>query len=463
MRYLFLHISAIGLLLFSVSCGGKNNNSSTNAEDAPPDTLHVATLYGPTSYFNYRGQEMGFDYENVKRFANDENLVLDLKVAPTLQSLLNMIENGDIDLAAYPIPVIEEYKNLAKHCGYKEVTWQVLVQPDGKNKISDVTQLVGKTIYVEQDSKYHYRLNNLNQELGGGINIVPINKDSLITEDLIRMVDLGEIPLTVVDSDIAELNKSYYPRLDIDMKISLDQYSSWAVRNDLDSLASRIDMWEKRRDNSDMMKEIYKKYFEISKNPTPYEDPVKSLGLNIKKGGKISDYDGSFKRHAHVSGYDWRLLAAIGFNESRFNNDIISWAGAQGLMQLMPVTAQAMGIDPSDLSNPDRNILAAAKLLKKLDSSLADKVPDKDERLMFVIAAYNCGLGHIFDSIALAEKFGLDSTKWLGNVSEAALMKSRPQYYNDPVVKNGYFRGRETTEFVDKVMSVYNYFVNRSK
>lgn len=450
-------------MLFSVSCGGKNHNSSTNAEDAPPDTLHVATLYGPTSYFNYRGQEMGFDYENVKRFANDENLVLDLKVAPTLQSLLNMIENGDIDLAAYPIPVIEEYKNLAKHCGYKEVTWQVLVQPDGKDKISDVTQLVGKTIYVEQDSKYHYRLNNLNQELGGGINIVPINKDSLITEDLIRMVDLGEIPLTVVDSDIAELNKSYYPRLDIDMKISLDQYSSWAVRNDLDSLASRIDTWEKRRDNSDMMKEIYKKYFEISKNPTPYEDPVKSLGLNIKKGGKISIYDDSFKRHAHVSGYDWRLLAAIGFNESRFNNDIISWAGAQGLMQLMPVTAQAMGIDPSDLSNPDRNILAAAKLLKKLDSSLADKVPDKDERLMFVIAAYNCGLGHIFDSIALAEKFGLDSTKWLGNVSEAALMKSRPQYYNDPVVKNGYFRGRETTEFVDKVMSVYNYFVSRSK
>ncbi len=463
MRNSFLHISALGLLLFSVSCGGKNHNSSTNAEDAPPDTLHVATLYGPTSYFNYRGQEMGFDYENVKRFANDENLVLDLKVAPTLQSLLNMIENGDIDLAAYPIPVIEEYKNLAKHCGYKEVTWQVLVQPDGKDKISDVTQLVGKTIYVEQDSKYHYRLNNLNQELGGGINIVPINKDSLITEDLIRMVDLGEIPLTVVDSDIAELNKSYYPRLDIDMKISLDQYSSWAVRNDLDSLASRIDTWEKRRDNSDMMKEIYKKYFEISKNPTPYEDPVKSLGLNIKKGGKISVYDDSFKRHAHVSGYDWRLLAAIGFNESRFNNDIISWAGAQGLMQLMPVTAQAMGIDPSDLSNPDRNILAAAKLLKKLDSSLVDKVPDKDERLMFVIAAYNCGLGHIFDSIALADKFGLDSTKWLGNVSEAALMKSRPQYYNDPVVKNGYFRGRETTEFVDKVMSVYNYFVSRSK
>ncbi len=460
MKKWFLHISLLGMFVFSVTCGTDNKKGSAENEEKQPDTLHVATLYGPTSYFNYRGQEMGFDYENVKRFAADAGYILDLKVAPNLHSLINMVAAGDVELAAYPIPVIEEYNKLVKHCGYKEVTWQVLVQPDGKDKITDVTQLVGKTVYVEKDSKYHFRLNNLDKELGGGINIIPINKDSLITEDLIRMVELGEIPLTVVDSDIAELNKSYYPRLDIDMKISLDQYSSWAVGYDLDSLAVHIDTWEKRRDNSDIMKEIYKKYFEISKNPAPYDDPVKSLGLNIKKGGRISPYDGSFKKHAPISGYDWRLLAAIGFNESRFDNDIISWAGAQGVMQIMPITAKALGIDSSDLSNADSNILAAAKLLKKLDTSLADKVPDADERLRFVIAAYNCGLGHIFDSMALAEKYGLDSTKWLGNVSEAALMKSRPQYYNDPVVKNGYFRGRETTEFVDKVMSVYSYFMS---
>ncbi|MDE6444985.1 MAG: transporter substrate-binding domain-containing protein, partial [Muribaculaceae bacterium] len=174
-----------------------------------PDTLHAATLYGPTSYFNYRGQTMGFDYENVKRFAEDEGMVLDLKIAPTLQSLLKMVQEGEVDLAAYPVPYIEEYNSLVRHAGHKEVTWQVLVQPAGAKRISDVTELVGKTVYVEKDSKYHYRLKNLNQELGGGIDIMPISKDSLITEDLIEMVDHGEIPLTVVDSDIAELNKSY--------------------------------------------------------------------------------------------------------------------------------------------------------------------------------------------------------------------------------------------------------------
>lgn len=456
----FIHIAISAALIALTACG--SNHAKQDNEDKHvsivPDTLHAATLYGPTSYFNYRGQQMGFDYENLKRFADDEGMVLDLKVASSLQSLLRMVSEGEADLAAYPVPSIEEYNKIVKHCGHKEVTWQVLVQPAGKNRISDVTELVGKTVYVEQDSKYHYRLNNLNKELGGGIDIVPISRDSLITEDLIEMVDHGEIPLTVVDSDIAELNKSYYPRLDIDMKISLDQYASWTVRNDCDSLAARLDRWEKRRDNSETLRAIYKKYFEISKNSAPYEDPALAFGLKIRKGGSISPYDNLFKRHSSVAGYDWRLLAAIGFNESRFDNNVESWAGARGIMQLMPSTAKAVGIKPESISNPDANILGAARLLKKLDAALAPKVPDPEERMRFVIASYNCGLGHIFDAIELASKHGLNPEVWLGNVSEAALMKSRPLYYNDPVVKNGYFRGRETTEFVERVMSVFEYF-----
>lgn len=453
------------LLLSLAACGGAGKSEKAAANDAAsvatPDTLRAATLYGPTSYFNYRGQTMGFDYENVKKFAEDEGMVLDLKVAPSLQALLKMVKDGEVDLAAYPVPYIEEYNKIVRHAGHKEVTWQVLVQPAGKKRVSDVTELVGKTVYVEKDSKYHYRMQNLDKELGGGIDIVPISKDSLITEDLIEMVDHGEIPMTVVDSDIAELNKSYYPRLDIGMKISLDQYSSWAVGNDCDSLAARLDRWEKKSDNSDAIRAIYRKYFEISKTSGALPDPSASYGLRIKNG-VISQFDDLFRKHSGIPGYDWRLLAAIGYNESRFDNSVVSWAGAQGLMQLMPATARAMGISSEAILNPDANIMAAARLLKKLDSSLAGKVPDKEERLKFVVAAYNCGLGHIYDAIALAGKYGLDPAVWTGNVSEAALMKSRPQYYNDPVVKNGYFRGRETTEFVERVMNVYSYFKQHS-
>lgn len=454
-----LTLLALGAILAAACSHRSESRGSTTApESTTPDTLRAATLYGPTSYFNYRGQEMGFDYENVKRFAEEEGMVLDLRVAPTLQALLKMVNDGEVDLAAYPVPSIEEYNNLVRHCGHKEVTWQVLVQPAGKEHISDVTQLVGKTVYVEKDSKYHFRLQNLNQELGGGIDIVPISRDSLITEDLIEMVDHGEIPLTVVDSDIAELNKSYYPRLDIGMKLSLDQYSSWAVRNDCDSLAERLDRWEKNSGNSETLRSVYKKYFEISKLPTPYGDVASDLGINLRKGGHISPYDNLFRRHASEAGFDWRLLAAIGFNESRFDNNVVSWAGARGMMQLMPATARSFGIDPEALTNPDACILAAARLLRKLDNDLAEYVADPEERIKFVVASYNSGPGHIYDAMALASKYGLKPDVWLGNVSEAALMKSRPQYYNDPVVKNGYFRGRETTEFVERVMSVYDYF-----
>lgn len=367
-----------------------------------------------------------------------------------------MVTSGEVDLAAYPIPKIEEYSKLVRHCGHKEVTWQVLVQPQSDSLITDVSQLIGKTVYVEQDSKYHYRIINLNEELGGGINIIPINKDTLNSEDLIEMVDKKNIPLTIVDSDIAELNKSYFPHLNVNLKVSLEQYSSWAVRNDCDSLAIKLNNWEKRRDTSDLLKSIYRKYFELSKESPFYDISEKMFGLNLRKGDSLSPYDALFKRYASEAGFDWQFLAAIGFNESRFNNKIVSWAGAQGIMQLMPNTARAMGV--GDLHIPDNNILGASRLLKQLNESLKTKVPDSSERMKFVLAAYNSGLGHVYDAIALAKKYGLDPEIWNGNVSEAALMKSRPQYYNDPVVKNGYFRGRETVDFVDRVMTVYQYY-----
>lgn len=451
-------IATMVSILLLASSGGCGLGGKDSRSENVPDTLHAVTIYGPTTYFNYRGQEMGYEFENLRQFAEDENMVLDLKVAPTLQSLLKMLQEGDADLAAHPVPRIEGYADKVVFCGPREVTWQVLVQPAGKEKVTDVTQLVGKSIYVEKDSKYHYRLQNLNHELGGGIDIVAVSKDSLIAEDMIEMVDNGEIAMTVVDSDIAEINKSYYPGLDIGMKVSLDQYASWAVAHGRDSLAAKLNRWESRHGSAPLRKSIFRKYYEISKTAPLSSLLITELEKHISGNSKISDFDDSFKRHSSVSGYDWMVLAAIAYNESRFDNNVVSWAGARGVMQLMPSTAKAMGVDSSFVGVADYNILAAAKLVSHLDKSLASKVPDKHERLKFVLAAYNSGLGHIFDAIALAGKYGLDSTLWLGNVSETVLMKSRPQYYNDPVVKNGYFRGKETVEFVDNVMTTYSIF-----
>lgn len=448
-------ISAFTMLAIS-GCGG-GSGSGGSEEKEVPDTLNVVTLYGPISYFIYRGQEMGYHYENVRQFAEQNNMVLNLKVASNMKEMLSALTDGEADVAAYPVPRIWEYSDSVIYCGQKEVTWQVLVQPGGGDEIDDVTSLVGRDVYVEKDSKYHYRINNLNAELGGGIEIHPISRDTLITEDLVEMVHTGEIPMTIVDSDIAALCHGYYPDLDVDMKVSLDQLSSWAVGRVDTLLAAKIDRWNASKEHTGFSKELYRKYFELSRVPEGGDIIV----AEVRSDGSVSPYDEHFRRYAGLSGYPWQLLAAIGFAESRFKPGVRSWAGARGIMQVMPSTARSLGFSESDLEDVGVNIRAGATLVAKLDESLKKMIADSEERIKFVLAAYNSGLGHVLDAIALAEKYGYNPKVWHGNVSNAMLMKSKPQYYNDSVVKNGYSRGRETLEFVETVMEAYRHYTSR--
>ena len=192
----------------------------------------------------------------------------------------------------------------------------------------------------------------------------------------------------------------------------------------------------------------YRRYYELSKaNPS-------ALTMDFS-GGRISAYDALFRKYADTAGVDWRLLAAMGFVESGFDSNLVSWAGARGIMQIMPSVAQAHGVSPGALVNPETSVKLATELMASLETSLAKHVPDPAERQLFKLASYNSGIAHILDGIALARKYGMDPQKWYGNVEKAVLMKSRPEYYNDPVVKYGYFRGRQTTEYVRKVTEFY--------
>lgn len=448
-------LSILFFLHLAFSCG--SGRQSQHEKDVNiSDTLKVVTIYGPTSYFLYRGEQLGFDYENVRRFAEDENMILDLKIVNTVTQLIDELKNGNAHLGAYPIPYIAEYNSEILHCGPKEISWQVIVQKNSENKIKDVIELVGKDVYVEENSKFHFRLINLNEEIGGGINIIPIGGDTISSEDLLRMVNNCNIKYAVVDSDLAALYKSDYPNLDTSLKISLEQTSSWAVAPQFFSLAAQIDSWEKSAHNSPVLKEIFKRYYDSGDTVAPADHLIYFKGKNFKNGDAVSPYDSYFKKYAPISGFDWQLLAAIAFCESRFQTTAQSRFGASGLMQIMPSSAIAYGVNPAQLTEPDQNILAGARILASLDKSLQSKVEDPQERIKFILASYNSGLGHIYDAIALAEKYGMNPKKWTGNVSVATMMKSRPEYYNDPVVKHGFFRGRETTEFVDRVLSTYN-------
>lgn len=446
-------IAAVFTLLLAAlamtSCD--SGRQSRQTEHQLPDTLRVATLYSPLSYFIFRDEQMGYDYSLIKAFAEDKGVVLDLVVAPGMEKMIEMLDSGVVDIAACEIPVIAQYRQRVVPCGPENYTSQVLVQPkkQGEELITDVTQLVGKDVWVERNSKYQSRMEHLNDELGGGINIHIVDRDTLITEDLIEMVSNGTIPLTVVDSDIARINKTYYKGLDITLELSFPQRQAWGVAPDKAWLADSVDAWFDTEQSQQRNAQLLKRYFELSKtDDNPY--PISF------ENGTISAYDPYFKKYAAEIGWDWRLMAAQGFTESHFNPNAVSWAGARGIMQIMPSTARANGLSMANITKPEPNILTAAKVIKAFDKAFADKVPDPEERKKFVIAAYNAGPAHIYDAINIARVTGKNPQVWDGNVAEALLMKSNPKYYNDrSICKYGYFRGKQTYAYVREVYKFY--------
>ena len=316
-----------------------------------------------------------------------------------------------------------------------------------------MTELIGKDVYVKP-GKHYERLVNLDKELGGGIRIHRVTNDSITAEDLIMQVSQGTIPYTVADNDIARLNKTYYPNLNTELAISFDQRASWAVRKDCPKLAEAANLWHKENMTSPDYTASMKRYFENSKSIT--HSPILSL-----KEGKISHYDALFKKYASEIDWDWRLLASLAYTESNFDTTAVSWAGAKGLMQLMPSTARAMGVPPGKEQNPEESVKAATKYIAATAKSF-DHLPE-EERINFVLASYNSGIGHVLDAMALAEKYGKNKNVWRDNVETFILLKSEEEYFTDPVCKNGYFRGRETYNFVRDIIARFELYKKKIK
>lgn len=456
------YMLATMLLCLLVTAGCRGNRTDSREERVhdlqqikDSGELVVLTLYSSTSYFNYRGQDMGFQYELSEQFAKSLGVKLKVKVARNVKDLIRKLEAGEGDLIAYTLPVTKEWKDSLLYCGEDVITHQVVVQrKNGRHKpLKDVTELIGKDIYVNP-GKYYERLVNLDKELGGGIRIHLVRSDSISAEDLITQVAQGKIPYTVADNDIARLNRTYYPNLDIDLKISFDQRSSWAVRKDCPQLARAASEWHKANLTSPDYKASTKRYFEISK-ATPHT-PILSL-----REGKISHYDALFKKYSKEIGWDWRLLASLAYTESNFDTTAVSWAGARGLMQLMPSTARAMGLPDGKEQNAEESIKAAVKYIGMTAQSFSE-LP-KEEQVNFVLASYNSGIGHVQDAMALAEKYGKDPHVWKDNVEKYIVLKANEEYFTDPVCKNGYFRGTETYNFVREITGRYEQYKKKIK
>lgn len=228
-------------------------------------------------------------------------------------------------------------------------------------------------------------------------------------------------------------------------------HTSWAVRSSSPMLEAKLKEWftpALRDEQQQAMAALMKKStIHRSTRIIPYV-PVKN--------GTISPYDALFARHSPFIGWDWKLLAALCYQESMFNPKAVSWAGARGLMQIMPRTAGSYGIAENSLFEPEVNVATSVKIIKKLQSQFSD-IRNNVERTKFVLAAYNGGLGHVRDAMALASKNHRNPQLW-SDVSYYVLHLSEPKYYRDPVVKYGYMIGSETYNYVDLVTRRWNDF-----
>lgn len=461
LKIIMVFISIVIFALMISSCEKEKPVKINTLDELKAKGKIVAiTGYNNYSYFIYKGKAMGFEYEILKKFANSFGLELEFKLKRNLNEMFSDLKNNKADLIAYNLTITNDRKENCEFTEYLNLVDQVLVQRKPANwrhmsidKIIDSLikspfELDNKTVFVRNGSSYYNRLRNLAEENGININIV-LADDTLSTEELISQVADGEIDYTIADDNIAALNKEYYSNLDIDTKISNQQRIAWAVNKNSVELLDKLNNWLVEYRKTLEFKVIYERYYE---HKNYYKSRRQSKFL-LKDGGKISQYDNIIKKYANIINWDWRLISSIVFQESKFINEDTSWAGAVGLMQILPETGAAYGVN--DLLDPEKNIQVGVKYLKWLDEYWKRKVHDKNERVKFVLASYNLGYGHIDDARRLAIKYGADSTKWSDNVESYLMKKSSEKFYNDNVVRNGYCRCKETLQFVKDIIQRY--------
>jgi len=398
-----------------------------------------------TSYYIYRGRTMGYEFELLRNLANQLGVNLRLIVRHDLEDAFRLLNKGKADIVAINFEVNEERKKFAAFTDPISTMKTVVVQRKDKSHVDSLSQLSNKKVFIKKGTIYKERLIALSDSLSLSLTIEEKNTS---LEELINQVIQEEIDYTVVDNDIALVNATYNDILDVNLMVSQPNPVSWAIRKNAPQLETKINEWIERIDRTGYKAILYHKYFLNKKNSYHRS----SSAFSSVTGDRISAYDDIIKEGADKLGWDWRLLAALIYKESRFNHSAVSYAGAVGLLQLMPVTLQRFGVN--DPNNPNESLRGGVNYLKYLDGFWLDRVPDNNERIKFILASYNVGHGHVQDAWRLAYKYGKDNKRW-ENVAYYLERKSKPEVYRDPWVKSGYAKGHVTVRYVREVYGLY--------
>ncbi len=414
--------------------------------------LRVLLRNNAASYFLYRGELMGFEYELAREFADYHGLRLEVVVPPSYQELTTWLLEGKADIAMGFL----EPDGLQRRLGidysdpYHYAKQHIVVHKD--DSAISLADLDDQTISVRSRSHYWKSLSRL-QNGGAGFSLRATD-DDVETEYMIQQVAHGKYKATMADEHLLniELAKSIPVRSAHTLESEVPHSIALRIRNP--GLKQALNEFVKRIYKSEFYNVIYLEYF---KNRRSVQRLARGRIIDPLKG-QISPYDELVRKYSDRYGFDWRLVTAQMYQESKFNPKAKSHIGARGLMQLMPRTAKEMGV--KDISDPASSIRGGVKYLDWLRDRFNADLPISD-RLWFTLAAYNAGAGHVQDARRLAGQLGHDPDRWFDHTEQAMLLLEKKQYAKK--ARYGYVNGSEPVNYVRDIKQRFEAYVDLSR
>lgn len=407
--------------------------------------LDVATVNRATTYFqDADNQQDGFDYLLAEAFAAQLGVTINWLVLPTEQEVLDAVANGTADFAAAGIAVAGDLRTRFKVSPeLRRITPQVIYRR-GDRRPRSIDE-PGQVIRTLADSAVATRLQTLaaGSEQPPEISRIPDTDDEALSFE----VATGVHPLAAVRSDIVSINRRYYPKLAVAYSLGGPMPVAWVFpRQRDDSLYNRaIEFIESYRSNTELAR-VHDRFF----GQLGRLDYVGSRKFSRDVERKLARWRPSFEKAAEQNGLDWRLLAAVGYQESHWNPDAKSPTGVRGLMMLTRDTAKYLNIE--NRRDPEQSIAGGSRYLREQIDRLPPEIPEPD-RTWMALASYNLGLGHLLDARGLTEQQGGDPNRWVDVRANLPLL-AQAQWHRQ--TRHGYARGHEAVTYVGNIRTYFD-------
>ena len=415
----------------------------SNLEDRLEDIkekgeLVVLTRNAATTYYESREGFVGVEYDMVKAFADSIDVKVRFVVKDDVAGIFDAISKGEADLAAAGLTQTKEREShFLFSSSYQKVSQQVVCRRGGKRP-KKAEDLQNVNIAVSANSSYVEQLKKIKANY--------TEVEDTDTEALLKDVWLKKIDCTIADSNIVDINRRYFPELSVRFDLTKPEPLAWVMNGNDDELQDLVDIWFEDYIESGELDEVMHRYYGYIEK----FDYVDARAFQRKIKSHLPRYKAIFKQAAKKYNLDWTLLAAQSYQESHWRARAKSPTGVRGMMMLTRTTAKELGI--KNRLDPKASILGGASYLNKLRKRIPKSVTEPD-RTWIALAAYNVGMGHIWDARKLAKKLNKNPDLWQ-DFSTVLPLLSHKKYYKN--LKYGYARGGEPVDYVKNIRDYQN-------